>query len=139
MLKLSLRFYLFLSILTIAGMCIVHGQFSMTFLRVVSIIFLSSLCAVPGILFFNAIFSFIRSIKQGPIFSWMIFVTIILFFNNLVVNTLVWTKILDWNNEHSLLLVVNSSSFVVLVLQFASIHHLFKTFTYEKEQPLTLG
>ena len=139
MLKLSLRFYLLVSILTVAGMCIVHEQFSITFLRLVSILLLLSLCTIPGILVFNAIFSFIRSFKLVPTFSWIILVVIISSFNHFMMNVFVLTGITDWNTAHPLLLTLNSSSFLALLIQFSSIHHLFKSFTHEKEQPLTLS
>jgi hypothetical protein len=137
--KLSLRFYLLVSILTVLSMCIVHEQFSITLLRLVSIVFLSSACTIPGVLVFNAIFSFIRSFKLVPTFSWIILVVIISSFNHLMMNVFVLLGITDWNTAHPLLLILNSSSFLALLIQFSSIHHLFKSSTYEKEQPLTLG
>ena len=132
MLKLSLRLYLLTSILTLAVMCTVHEQFSLTFLRLVSIVFLSSLCAIPGTLVFNSIFSLVRSCKLPSSVSWIMLAAIISSFNHFVISVLVWVGITDWNTAHPLLLVLNISSFLALLIQFSSIHHLFKSFTYEK-------
>jgi hypothetical protein len=139
MLKISLRFYLVANVLMLLGICLAHGYFSVDFIRLLSIIFFSSFCLVPGTIVVNGIFSFIRSLKMTPVLSWIFFVVIISSVNHLVINIMIMARITDQFTAQSLLLILNSSSLLALILQFSTIHHLFKSFVYEKEQSFTIG